>query len=117
MRPCDSLYGLVEPLLAVGCQRGSLDLAPEEEVDLPLQRGGAGKEPRRQPQQLPAPPLTGGRLGARQLLDDLTVGLIAKRLLHRGIQEGRREEGGGGRRGREEGERREQKKGEGEERR
>ncbi len=78
----DSLYGLVEPLLAVCCQSVSLHFAPQEQVDLPLEGRGAGEEPRRQPQQLPPSLLTRYGLGSRQLFDNLAVRLVTKRLLN-----------------------------------
>ena len=79
--PIHSLDGLVESLLAVCSKRHPPHLGAQEHVDLPLQRGRAREQPRRQPQQLPALLLTATLLVICQLLDNLTIHLISQRFL------------------------------------
>lgn len=73
-----SLNGFVESLLTVGSQGYAACLGPEEHVDLPLQGSGARKEPRSQPQQLPAFLLAGPQLVVCQLLHYLTISLVSE---------------------------------------
>ena len=72
----DSLYGLVESLLAVSSQWSMRNPGAQEEVDLLLERGGAGEETSHQPQQLPPSLFTVSVPVVCQLLDDLAVHLI-----------------------------------------
>jgi len=80
--PGTSVNGLVEALLAVSCKGGGvLYLGPEEEIDLLLESGAAGKESCGKPEKLPASLFTCTELVVCELLNDLTVYLISEWLL------------------------------------
>lgn len=73
--------GLVEPLLTVGCDLVSVYFGTEELVHLLLQCGGAREETCGQPEKFPTLLFTPAEVVASQLLDNLTVDLVTKRLL------------------------------------
>lgn len=72
-------------MLAVSCKRGALYLGPEEEIDLLLESGAAGKESCGKPEKLPASLFTRTELVVSELLNDLTVYLISEWLLGEGL--------------------------------